>query len=67
MSDYTYTTTTYPINKYTLAHVSSDGTTIVVSFEHDSLSDVLSSMQSFLLAVGFSIKGTLEVVEEEEE
>jgi hypothetical protein len=50
---------------FELKHTAEDGTTITMTFEANYLPDVLMNIKHFLQGVGFSIRGELEVVEDE--
>jgi len=55
----------FGVQMFELKHTAEDGTTITMTFEANYLPDVLMNIKHFLQGVGFSIRGELEVVEDE--
>jgi hypothetical protein len=56
------------MSRYTLVCEQHDGTTITVETEKECITDLLESIEQFLLGCGYAIKlGSLQIVSEDEE
>lgn len=58
MNKYTFTKEKDPDNKF-------DNTKVVIELDTENRSDLLEVFREFLLACGFSVNGSIDIVEEE--